>query len=210
MSADSEASPREGMKIAAIVLAAGRSSRMAPRNKLLEPIDGEPVIYRVAATALASGARPVLVVIGHEGASVETALGGLDVMTIANLAYADGLSTSLRAGLSALPAGLDGALICLGDMPGVEGSVLRAVMAAFTGASAICVPVRHGRRGNPVLWGRSYFAEMMEMTGDVGAKSLMPRHKERVVEVAVASDSIFQDIDAPADLARIKQLRAED
>ena len=210
MSADPDPSPRAGVKIAAIVLAAGRSSRMAPRNKLLQSIGGEPIIRRVAAIALASGARPVLVVIGHEAAAIAAALTGLDVTTIANPAYADGLSTSLRAGLRALPAGLDGALICLGDMPEVESPVLRAVMAAFTGGNAICVPVHDGRRGNPVLWGSSYFAEMMEMTGDVGAKSLMARHKERVIDVAVATDAIFQDIDAPADLARIKQLRAEE
>jgi molybdenum cofactor cytidylyltransferase len=210
MSVDPEASPRAGVQIAGIVLAAGRSSRMAPRNKLLEPIGGEPIIRRVAAIALASGARPVLVVIGHEAAAIAAALTGLDVTTIPNPAYADGLSTSLRAGLRALPAGIDGAIVCLGDMPEVESSVLRALMAAFTGAGAICVPVRHGRRGNPVLWGSSYFAEMMEMTGDVGAKPLMARHEERVIEVAVATMSIFQDIDAPADLARIKQLRADD
>jgi molybdenum cofactor cytidylyltransferase len=210
MSADPEVSPRAGVKIAAIVLAAGRSSRMAPRNKLLQSIGGEPIIRRVAANALASGARPVLVVIGHEAAAIIAALTGLDATTIANPAYADGLSTSLRAGLRALPAGLDGALVCLGDMPEVEGSVLRALMAAFTGPGAICVPVCHGRRGNPVLWGRSYFAEMMEMTGDVGAKPLMARHEEHLIEVAVATMSIFEDIDAPADLARIKQLRADD
>jgi molybdenum cofactor cytidylyltransferase len=204
MSADPDPSPRAGVKIAAIVLAAGRSSRMAPRNKLLESIGGEPIIRRVAANALASGARPVLVVIGHEAAGIATALGGLDVTTIANPAYAEGLSTSLRAGLRALPASIDGALVCLGDMPEVEGTVLRALMAAFTGASAICVPVRHGRRGNPVLWGNRYFAEMTEMTGDVGAKSMMARHKEYLIEVEAATDSIFEDIDAPADLARIK------
>jgi len=204
MSADPDPSPRAGVKIAAIVLATGRSSRMAPRNKLLESIGGEPIIRRVAANALASGARPVLVVIGHEAAGIATALGGLDVTTIANPAYAEGLSTSLRAGLRALPASIDGALVCLGDMPEVEGTVLRALMAAFTGASAICVPVRHGRRGNPVLWGIRYFAEMTEMTGDVGAKSMMARHKEYLIEVEAATDSIFEDIDAPADLARIK------
>ncbi|MGB6969618.1 MAG: NTP transferase domain-containing protein [Methyloceanibacter sp.] len=73
------------------------------------------------------------------------------------------MSTSLRAGLSALPLGIDGALICLGDMPWVEVPVLRALMADFTGVSAICVPVHQGRRDNPVLWGSSYFAEMMTL-----------------------------------------------
>jgi molybdenum cofactor cytidylyltransferase len=193
------------MRIACLVLAAGRSSRMAPRNKLLEPVGGEKMIRRVAATAIASGAEPVIVVTGHEADSVTAALRGLDVTTVANPDYADGLSTSLRAGLRALPAGIDGALILLGDMPEVEASVLTALMAAFTGANAICVPVRHGRRGNPVLWGRSYFAEMMRLTGDTGAKPLMARHEARLIEVEVATDSIFEDIDAPEDLERLKR-----
>jgi molybdenum cofactor cytidylyltransferase len=193
------------MRVAAIVLAAGRSSRMAPRNKLLEPVGGEPMVRRVARVAIASGARPVVAVTGHETAAVATALRGLDVTAIVNPDYAQGLSTSLRAGLSALPSGVDGALILLGDMPGIDVVVLCALIAAFAGADAICVPVRHGRRGNPVLWGRNYFAAMMGLTGDVGAKPLMARYQDRLVEVEVATDSIFEDVDAPAELARLKQ-----
>lgn len=194
----------QGPSIATIVLAAGRSARMAPRNKLLEPIGGEAMVRRVAATALASGARPVLVVTGHEAAAVTTALRGLDVTIVANPGYAEGLSTSLRAGLRALPAGIEGALICLGDMPEVEVAVLRALLAGFTGPSTICVPVHQGRGGNPILWGSRYFAEMMALAGDVGAKPLLARHPEHVVKVAVTTASIFRDIDAPADLTRIR------
>ena len=104
------------MRIAGLVLAAGRSSRMAPLNKLLEPIGGEKMVRRAAATALAGGATPVIVVTGHEAASVAAALRGLDVTIVANPDYADGLSTSLCAGLRTLPQGIDGALILLGDM----------------------------------------------------------------------------------------------
>ena len=157
------------MRIASLVLAAGRSSRMGLRNKLLEPVGGESMIRRVAAIAIAGGAQPVIVVTGYEAASVGAALHGLGVTVILNLEYADGLSTSLRAGVSALPPDIDGALILHGDMPEVEASVLSRLMASFTGMSAICVPVRHGRRGNPVLWGSRYFPEMMELTGDFGA-----------------------------------------
>jgi molybdenum cofactor cytidylyltransferase len=128
-----------------------------------------------------------------------------DVTIVANLDYADGLSTSLRAGLSALPRGIDGALILLGDMPEIETSVLTALVAAFTGENAICVPVRRGRQGNPVLWGSAHFAEMMGLTGDSGAKPLMARHETHLIEVQVATDSIFEDVDAPEDLARFKR-----
>jgi molybdenum cofactor cytidylyltransferase len=193
------------MRIASIVLAAGRSSRMGPSNKLLESIGGEPMVRRVAAVANGSGAKPVVVVTGYEAAEVGAALHGLGVTVILNLDYADGLSTSLRAGLSALPVEIDGALILLGDMPEVEASVLSALMAAFTATNAICVPVRHGRKGNPVLWGSRYFPEMMALTGDFGAKPLMARHEAQLIEVEVATDSIIHDVDAPEDLARLKQ-----
>jgi molybdenum cofactor cytidylyltransferase len=192
------------MRIASIVLAAGRSSRMGPRNKLLEQIGGEPMVRRVAAVANGSGAKPVVVVTGYEAAEVGAALQGLGVTLILNPDYAAGLSTSLRAGVGALPTGIDGALILLGDMPEVEGSVLGALVAAFTGERAICIPVRHGRRGNPVLWGSRYFPEMMALTGDFGAKPLMARHQAQIIEVEVATDSIFHDVDVADDLARLK------
>jgi molybdenum cofactor cytidylyltransferase len=203
---------RTGARVAAIVLAAGRSSRMAPHNKLLQAIDGEPMVRRVVGIALASGAHPVIVVTGFDAKRVADALRGLHGLAatiVHNPSYADGLSTSLRAGLCALPGGCDGALICLGDMPGVETGVLQALMSAFaaSGRDAICVPVRHGRQGNPVLWGASYFNEMMAIDGDSGAKPLIARHADRVVQMEVATDSIFEDVDAPSDLARLKVRR---
>jgi molybdenum cofactor cytidylyltransferase len=192
-------------EIVGIVLAAGRSARMAPRNKLLMPIGGMPMIRRVTASVLESGVSPVVVVTGYEADRIVEALNGLDVTSVTNPSYADGLSTSLKAGLEAVSPSADGVLICLGDMPEIEIPVIHALLAAFTGPDAICVPVHRGRRGNPVLWGRKYFAEMMALTGDAGAKPLMARHANRLIEVEVATDSIFEDVDSPADLARLKQ-----
>lgn len=197
------------MKIAAIVLAAGRSSRMGPSNKLLENFKGKPIVAHVAGVALESGADPVIVVTGFDAARVAAALSALQVMIVHNPAFEDGLSSSLRAGLSAVPPDSDAALILLGDMPAVEGSALGALRTAFTGRDAICVPVHDGRRGNPILWGSNYFAEMMALTGDIGAKTLLAQHAERVTEVTAGSDSIFADVDTPADLARLtKDARA--
>jgi molybdenum cofactor cytidylyltransferase len=192
-------------RVAAIVLAAGRSSRLAPANKLLELIDGAPIVRRVAGIALASGAGPVIVVTGFDAARVANALHDLRVTIVHNATFEEGLSSSLRAGLSALPSDSDGTLILLGDMPAIESSDLEALIAAFAAKDrqAICVPVRHGRRGNPVLWGAAYFAEMMSLSGDVGAKPLMARHTEHVTEVAAGSDGIFADVDTPSDLARL-------
>jgi molybdenum cofactor cytidylyltransferase len=180
---------------------------MAPDNKLLSPIGGEPMIRRVVVTVLASGLRPVIVVTGYEADRVVTALSGLDVIFVTNAAYSAGLSASLRAGLEAVPADADGALICLGDMPWVDVSVIQALIAAFTGQKAICVPVHRGQRGNPVLWGRSYFSEMVSLTGDSGAKPLMSRHAAHLVEVDATTDGILYDIDTPADLVRLNKPR---
>jgi molybdenum cofactor cytidylyltransferase len=202
-----DAASRSEARVASIILAAGCSSRMAPRNKLLECIHGEPMIRRVARAALASTAHPVIVVTGFQSAFVDRVLRDLEVTIVHNRFFGDGLSTSLHAGLRALPAASDGALICLGDMPRIEASVLKALITAFapSGTDAICVPVHRGQRGNPVLWGSRYFAEMMAISGDVGAKSVMARHQEQIVEVEVATDSILEDIDAPADLSRINK-----
>jgi molybdenum cofactor cytidylyltransferase len=190
---------RRGCEVAAIVLAAGRSSRMGPHNKLRQPIYGSTIIARVAGAAIASGANPVIVVTGFE-----KALLGLDVTFAYNPNFDDGMSGSIKAGLSVLPARSDGAMILLGDMPDVEARDLKLLMGAFAGREAICIPARGGRRGNPVLWGASYFAEMMRLSGDVGAKQLIAKHQAHVTEVPVGSDGIFADVDTPADLARLR------
>lgn len=191
-------------KVAAIVFAAGRSTRFV-RNKMVEPIDGEAMVGRVVRVAIASGGNPVIVVTGHEAPRVAEALQGFDVRVVHNPAYEEGLSTSLRAGIPAVPPDSDGALILLGDMPGVQARDIGMLLAAFAaaGREAICVPVKNGRRGNPVLWGAAYFTEMMAVSGDVGAKELLARHADKVCEVQVESNGIFADVDTSKDLDAI-------
>jgi molybdenum cofactor cytidylyltransferase len=197
------------LKVAAIVLAAGRSLRMSPRNKLLELVKGKPVIVHVVDAALRSGAEAVIVVTGFEARRLEEAMRGSNVTIAHNAYYEQGLSATIQTGLEALPPNIDGALILLGDMPEIESKDLRALIAAFTArdGQGICVPVRHGSRGNPVLWGACYFAEMMALSGDVGAKQLLARHAENVVEVPVSSDGIFVDVDTAADMERLQTKR---
>ncbi len=195
----------EERSVAAIVLAAGRSSRMGPVNKLLAPMGGKAILTRVVETAIASGARPVIVVTGFEAERIAEALCGLDIALVPNPDFEQGLSTSLRAGLNALPSKIEGALVLLGDMPQVSVSDLKALIAAFatTDRHAICIPVRHGKRGNPVLWGAAYFAEAKGLAGDTGAKRLVEVHRDCVIEVEATSDGIFTDVDTEADLARL-------
>ena len=194
-------------RIAAIVLAAGRSSRMGAANKLLADIDGVPMVRRAVDAALASMARPVIVVTGNEQGKVHAALRGCKVTFAHNPAFAEGMSTSLKAGLAAVPDTAAGALICLGDMPLVTPAVLDRLIAAFNPneGRAICVPTWNGKRGNPVLWARRFFPEMADLAGDVGAKHLIGEHAELIAEVAMPDDAILTDIDTPEALAALRQ-----
>jgi molybdenum cofactor cytidylyltransferase len=197
-------------RVGGLVLAAGQSRRMGALNKLLVEIDGKPMVRRVVETALAAGLAPVVVVIGHQAERVRAVLAGLPVTTVENPDYRDGLSTSLKAGVAALPSEIDGALICLGDMPLVTPGDIARLLAAFnpTEARAIVVPTRRGKRGNPVLWGRRFFAEMREGAGDTGAKHLIGAYPELVAEVEMPGDAVLVDIDTPQALADLAVSRS--
>jgi molybdenum cofactor cytidylyltransferase len=192
-------------RIAAILLAAGQSRRMGPVNKLLAEIDGIAMVARVADALTASQARPIIVVTGHQPAAVQEALAGRDLTFIHNPDYETGLASSLRAGIDAVPADCDGAIITLGDMPRVQAAHLDRLIAAFNPVEgrAVCVPTKDGKRGNPVLWGQQFFAEIRDVTGDTGARHLIGTFDELVCDVAIDDDAIFVDVDTPSALSRI-------
>ena len=196
------ASPR----IAALVLAAGQSRRMGSRNKLLARIDGVPMVARVVDAALASVNGGVYVVTGHEHEQVARVLAGRDVRFVHNPRYADGLSTSLASGLAELGEDVDGALICLGDMPRVTDDHIKKLVEAFDPLEgrAICVPLWAGKRGHPVLWARRFFAEMSDIKGDVGARHLLGEYAELLSEIPVDDDGVLLDVDSPAALRAIR------
>lgn len=201
-----------GRRIAAIVLAAGRSSRMGGPNKLLADVGGRPLVRIAAEEALASRARPVIVVTGHQRERVEAALAGLDVTLIHNPDFAEGLSASLKAGIAAVPADTDGAIICLGDMPQVDARLIDRLLAAFDPARGvfIVVPTVAGRRGNPVVLSRRFFPELAALGGDVGARGLIASHSDAVAEVAVTDDAAFTDVDTPEALDAVRAAAEED
>lgn len=189
--------------VAAVILAAGRSSRMGGPNKLLELLHGKPLVRIVTEQALASHAKPVIVVTGHQSERVRAALSGLDVTFAANADFADGIASSVKAGIAAVPAEADGAVICLGDMPLVNATLIDRLIEALSPdkGALIAVPAAEGRRGNPVLWSRRFFDELMTLEGDVGARHMIQRHAEAVVEVETDGQSAFLDIDTPEALA---------
>ena len=193
-------------KIATIVLAAGSSTRMRGRQKLLELVDGQPVVRWATRAALESRSDPIFVVTGHRAANVEAILpAGATVLH--NPDFAEGLSSSLRCGIRALPPGVDAVVVALGDMPFVRAQHYEALLAAWR-PGAIVVPTRDGRRGNPVLWSALFFEEMSALTGDQGAKSIVTRHAGSVIEVPTVDDAVFVDVDDAEDLERARSGQA--
>lgn len=201
-----EMQPSAGHRVAALVLAAGRSTRMGGPNKLLAPIGGRPLVRITADHVLASRARPVVVVTGHQREAVEAALGALPVSLVHNPDFAEGLSTSLKTGIAALPEDVDGVIVCLGDMPQVEAELIDRLIGAFDPerGALIAVPTIDGKRGNPVLWSRRFFPELMTLEGDVGARHLITQYAEAVVETPAANAGALLDIDTPEALRALK------
>jgi len=195
--------PRRPRQVAGLVLAAGRSRRMAPLNKLLvSDRQGVAMITRVVDNVIASGVRPVLVVTGHERERVEEALSGRPIIFVHAEDYAEGLSASLKAGIAAVPPEAEGVLIALGDMPLVDSAAMTRILAAFDPEEgrAIVQPTFRGKQGNPVLWGREFIPEMLAITGDVGARQLVGRHADRLIEVEVPDDGVLRDFDTAESL----------
>ena len=193
--------------VAAIVLAAGRSTRMGGPNKLLAEISGKKLVRIATEQALASKAVEVIVVTGHQAELVEQALQGLKVRFVCNPDFAAGLASSVKAGVAAVSDRADGAVICLGDMPLIDAGLIDRLIDSFAPdrGNLIVVPVADGRRGNPVLWSRRFFDELMTLDGDIGARHLIARHSEAVAEVPVEGDGAFLDIDTPQALEAARQ-----
>ncbi|MGH6988446.1 MAG: NTP transferase domain-containing protein [Stellaceae bacterium] len=207
--AEGDGAAQRAPRIAALILAAGQSTRMGTLNKLTIEVGGKPMVRHAAEAALGSKARPVTVVTGHEREAVEAALSGLDVAFVHNPDYAQGLSTSMKTGLAALAATADGAVMLLGDMPRVAATEIDRLIAAFnpTEGRAIVVPARKGKRGNPVLLGRQVFHELARVEGDRGAREVIAAHDDLVAEIDVAGDGILTDIDTPQALAKLRAAR---
>lgn len=200
---------------AAIILAAGSSSRMGGgRHKLLLPLATRPVLAHVIDAALASRARPVVVVLGHQAgqvrAEVAAYLARPGIIVIENPAYLQGMSTSMRVGLATLLGGtsqgvgqqegaqsvVDSALIMLGDQPLITAPVIDALISAWrTSGKRIVAALYGGKRGNPTLFAASFFGELMEVTGDEGGRRVLERHREEVEFVELGDTAAGFDVD---------------
>lgn len=191
---------------AAIILAAGRSSRMEHgQHKLLLPLGEKPVIAHVMEAVLASRARPQVVVLGHQAHSVRQVLSSYSINTslisIENPDYEQGMSTSLRVGLNILQSmdrthSIDSALVLLGDQPFVSSKVIDTLIdRRIQSGQEIIAPVYHGKRGTPVLFAASLFPELAEVTGDEGGKSVVARHQDQLELVEINDTLAHHDVD---------------
>lgn len=185
--------------IAVIVLAAGASTRMG-RQKLTLPLaDGRPLVRAAVEQVLAADLDDVVVVLGREAEAVASALRGLPIRTVVNPRYAEGQSTSLRAGLDALAQGTEAAVVALGDQPLPDPRLLRQLVEAFRASGRpIVAPLYRDGRGNPVLFASSVFDELRRVEGDRGGRPVIARDPARVAEVPVDAP-MPADIDTPED-----------
>ena len=192
--------------VAAIVLAAGRSRRMAGTNKLLQGCRGKPLVTWAVTAALSSNAHPVIVVLGHQAPMVRAALPAGPAVVIENPCFAEGMSTSLRIALAAVPAAVPACVVLLADMPDVTASHVNTLIAAYVADpnADAWVPTWRGRRGNPVLLTRRLFADVTAVGGDKGARAVFDRPDFVVRRVEMSDDAILRDVDTPEDLAAVR------
>jgi molybdenum cofactor cytidylyltransferase len=200
-------------EVAAIILAAGEARRFGPgpeETKLVAEFAGKPLVRHVADAALASQVQPIFVVTGHAHVKVLAALEGLGLLRIHNPDHAAGMSGSLKIGIGALPSSVRGAVVLLGDMPRISAGLIDRLVEAFSTPLAeplAVVPVRAGRRGNPVLLGRGLFAQISRLHGDQGARDIVAAPGAYLLECRVEDIGIEIDIDTQEDLRRLQQRR---
>ena len=201
--------------IAAVVLAAGASSRMGKPKQIL-PLDGVPMLERVLEVLRRTSVGRVVVVLGANAAAVRKGVKFTDELVVFNPRFAEGMSSSLRLGLRHVGKEAEAVVVVLGDQPFVEPLTIDKLVAAYWKSRApIVVPTHRGERGNPVLFERSVFPQIATIRGDKGAKSVVQENARNVLEVEVPDSGVLVDLDTPSDLdgvtaVRRKRSRARD
>jgi molybdenum cofactor cytidylyltransferase len=188
-------------RIAAIVLAAGRSTRMGVENKLLLTFNDKTMVNYVVEQLAESNVSNIFVVTGNESQAVMKSITGA-VTYVHNEDYHEGLSTSVRAGIEALPDDVDGVMICLGDMPYITSQNYNDLISTFEDGKIIA-PTTTGKIGNPLIFSRKFFSDFDTLEGDRGARKLLKDYPDDIIEIDLSTDAIFQDIDTPEEYDEI-------
>jgi molybdenum cofactor cytidylyltransferase len=199
--------PRGTARVGAIILAGGSSARMG-RAKQLLPLGDSTVLEQTIANVRGAEVNEIVLVLGASAETIRrqlplSLLEGLNI--VVNRDYREGMSSSLRAGISALDQRSEAALIILGDQPFIRSQTMDQVIRAYRREQAqIVIPSFHGTRGNPVLLDRSVFPEVMALEGDIGSRAIFGNHLEGIAKVDVEDEGILLDIDDPDDYDRLR------
>jgi molybdenum cofactor cytidylyltransferase len=189
--------------VAGILLAAGTSSRMGC-NKLLFELHGESVLRGAARRALAGGLGPLLVVLGHQAEQARQQLDGLDSRTVINPDYDQGITSSLKAGVAALPGDATAVMVLLADMPLVSAEMIAGMVARYRSTRApLVISDYEGVNAPPMLYDRSLFGELLAMTGGGCGREVVKRHRGEA-EVLPWPAAVLADLDVPEDYARLR------
>ncbi len=192
--------------VVAVVLAAGRSLRMGPKNKLLEKLGGKSILHHVITALQESQIKSIVVVLGHEAAKIKNDLEGEDVTYVMNPDYKQGIGTSISAGIRSVAKSARGALIMLGDMPVISAKTIDKLVNDFNRNSQaeIVVPTYEDQPGNPVLWSNRFFPQLSSLSGDRGGKPLIEKNTDVVSFCSVDSESVHLDVDNSDELERLR------
>jgi molybdenum cofactor cytidylyltransferase len=197
---------RDHSRIAAVILAAGMSSRMGEAKQLLR-LGEHTLLEHVLENVRASGVGDIVLVLGHAAETIVKSIAAKNLKVVVNDGYREGMGSSLRTGVSALPAEIDAAFIVLADQPFVQPDTLQSIMDRYRKSDAqIVIPMYKGFRGNPVLLDRSVFSEVMALTGDIGCRAIFGNHLEGIAKVPVEDLGILLDLDSKEDFDRLKEL----
>jgi len=185
-------------RIAALILGAGKSSRMGGSNKLLATLDGKSLIRHTAEAACGAELSETILVTGNQSDDIAAQVADLDLTLVHNPDFADGMAGSIRTGMNALSANSDAVVILLGDMPRIDAEVLGKLVAAYrqNETSLIVTATADGKRGNPVLWDKRFFDALKSLSGDVGARHIIAENPGFVTEVEIGSAARL-DLDTP-------------
>jgi molybdenum cofactor cytidylyltransferase len=198
---------------AGIILAAGESSRFGQPKQLVE-LHGRILVAWALDAALDSHLETVVLVLGRDHHKIGDALGQRachpKLELVFNPRYHDGQSTSLTAGLFRVRDRFPAVMFLLGDQPLVDTATINRLLEKFRhSGKTICVPVHRGKRGNPVLFSRSHYEELAQLSGDKGAREIIAARPGQILEVPIADPSLFLDIDTAADVANVSHLLSQ-
>ncbi|MFQ5973729.1 MAG: NTP transferase domain-containing protein [Alphaproteobacteria bacterium] len=196
-----------GVRVAAVLLAAGESRRMGGANKLLLPVGGEPLVRRAARRLMASRLSNIVVVLGYQRRRVSRAIDDLGLTTVWNAHYREGQMSSVHAGVAGLSGDPDGVMVCLADQPWLETRDYDRLIEAFArrGEKSIVVPTYRGQRGNPIILAHEHRADMLANQRNLGCKHLVTRNPHLVMAFDCGTDRYVRDIDTRADYEALEE-----